>query len=218
MAKKRGGVWKKLVKVRRSTRRLWRRHRRAVVAVSLFAGILLLVGIYSLMTPPRINQQAYQPLLNTIAAGESKGNYDAYFGKPANTELKLTEMTVKQVMAWQETYVSAGSKSSAAGKYQIIRPTLAGLVHELEIDENLPFDAALQDRLAIALIERRGSVDYADQKISREQFAANLAKEWAAMPRVLGGNPDDSYYAGDGLNKARISVDEVYDALTPIKF
>lgn len=55
------------------------------------------------------------------------------------------------------------------------------------------------------------------KKISREQFAANLAMEWAALPRIIGGNPTQSYYAGDGLNKARISTGEVLAAIDKLK-
>lgn len=125
-------------------------------------------------------------------------------------------MSIAEVLAWQERYVAEGSASSAVGKYQIIRATLNGLVAQLKLDPATMFDAALQDRLAITLLERRGSVDFIEQKISREQFAANLAKEWAALPRVIGDNPHESYYAEDGLNKARISINEMYGALAPL--
>ncbi len=122
-------------------------------------------------------------------------------------------MTVAEVLEWQEAHVGAGSVSNAVGKYQIIRPTLTGLVDQLNIDQVERFDEALQDRLAIALLERRGAQDYVNENLSREQFAANLAKEWAALPKVIGPNPDDSYYESDGINKSNISVDEVFQCL-----
>ena len=59
--------------------------------------------------------------------------------------------------------------------------------------------------------------DYAHGRISREQLAHNLSKEWAALPRVIGGNPDASYYDGDGLNKAHVKVDQVMAAITSLK-
>lgn len=79
------------------------------------------------------------------------------------------------------------------------------------------FDANLQDRLAIRLLERRGVQDYAHGRISREQLAHNLSKEWAALPRVIGGNPDSSYYDDDGLNKAHVKVDQVMAAIASLK-
>lgn len=168
---------------------------------------------YHQITSPYIDPPAYTPLLNTIAKGESNGNYNAYFGHPSNTDIRFTKMTVAEVMEWQRQHIQQGSVSSAVGKYQIVRPTLAGLVKQLKLDTNERFDERLQDRLAITLLERRGGQAYIEKKITREQFAANLAKEWAALPRIQGANPEQSYYADDGINKAHIRIDEVYAAL-----
>jgi muramidase (phage lysozyme) len=185
----------------------------------IVAGFILLavIVVYKQSMPSAIDPTAYTPLLNTIAKGESNGNYNAYFGNAANTTLRFTNMTLGEVLHWQEEYVRQGSASSAVGKYQIVRPTLAGLVRQLQLDLQAPFDEALQDRLAIALLERRGALAFAEKKLTREQFAANLAQEWAALPKVTGSNPNESYYAGDGLNKSNISIDEVYKALANLE-
>lgn len=103
------------------------------------------------------------------------------------------------------------------GRYQIISPTLSGLVQQLELNPKQPYDQTTQDKLAVALLERRGAESYINQELTREEFAANLAKEWAALPRVLGGNPNSSYYAGDGLNQAHVKVDEIIQAIDAIK-
>jgi conjugal transfer mating pair stabilization protein TraG len=164
-----------------------------------------------------IPPEAYAPLLETIAKGESNGNYNAYFGEPGNSEVRFTEMPVGEVLQWQDEYVKQGNYSSAVGRYQFIRPTLAGLVKQNKIDLSARFDETMQDRLAIKLMERRGSRAYYDKVLTREQFAANLAKEWAALPKVLGDNPEQSYYADDGVNKSRISIPEVFQALTSLE-
>lgn len=168
-------------------------------------------------TKPLIEPTAYTPLLTTIAKGESNGNYNAYFGRAGNAEIRFTDMTVADVMHWQQEYVKQGKASNAVGRYQFMGTTLAGLVKQLRINPQAKFNEALQDRLAIALMERRGSHAFVQKKISREQFAANLAMEWAALPRIIGGNPTQSYYAGDGLNKARISTGEVLAAIDKLK-
>jgi muramidase (phage lysozyme) len=163
-----------------------------------------------------VNPTTYAQLLHLIAEAESKGNYNAYFGNAGNSSIDFTAMPIAKVMEWQSEYVRQGNASSAVGKYQIIGPTLSGLVNELEVDTSQPFDQATQDRMAITLIERRGAEAYVNSELTREEFAANLAKEWAALPRVIGGNPDDSYYASDGLNKSLISTGEVLSAIEPI--
>jgi muramidase (phage lysozyme) len=167
---------------------------------------------------PTIDPAAYRPLLDTIAKGESNGNYDAYFGNAGNTTVHFTDMTIAEVMQWQKNYVAGGSISSAVGRYQIIRPTLAGLVRQLGIDpQTARFDPALQDQLAITLMTRRGAVAYVQKKLTREQFAANLAKEWASLPKISGADPGQSYYAADGVNRARVSVGQVYHAVDNLK-
>lgn len=87
---------------------------------------------------------------------------------------------------------------TAVGRYQLISTTLAGLVQQLHIDVNQPFDETMQDELAVALLERRGVTEYVNNQIDGRQFAAELAKEWAGLPKVLGDKPEQSYYAGDG--------------------
>jgi conjugal transfer mating pair stabilization protein TraG len=150
-----------------------------------------------------------RPLLDLIAQAESRGNYNAYFGNASNTEVKFTEMSVAEVLDWQKAFVAQGNPSSAVGRYQIINTTLAGLVQELDLQGSEMFDEAMQDRLALALLERRGVVAYINGRIDAKQFAAELAKEWAGLPRILGDAPEKSYYAGDGLNAALVGADEV---------
>ena len=187
-----------------------------VFAVLGFVAIggLASVAIMNMQNDPKLHTAE---LLNTIAKVESKNNYNAYFGNPNNTSIQFTAMTVGEVLAWQKQFVQQGNPSSAVGRYQFIDSTLLGLVRELKIDENAKFDEALQDRLAVALLERRGVREYVDNKISREAFAHSLSKEWAALPKAIGDNPESSYYAGDGLNKAQISVDEIYASIATVR-
>lgn len=201
-----------LLPPRRLSRR--QRARRLALVCSVLAAVALATaGTLHQGTRTVIPQTAYAPLLETIAKGESRDNYDAHYGNAGNSAIRFTDMTVAEVLEWQAAFVRQGSPSSAVGRYQFIRPTLAGLVKQLRIDPQARFDAALQDRLAIALLERRGSRAFVGKALTREQFAAELAKEWAALPRVIGDDPHESYYDGDGLNKSRISIDEVYRAL-----
>jgi muramidase (phage lysozyme) len=179
--------------------------------------LIVVVTIVSQVMPVRIPQTAYTPLLNVIASGESHGNYNAYFGHVGNDSIKFTDMTVGEVLQWQQTYIDQGAASSAVGKYQFLRSTLLSAAAKLHVSHEAKFDARLQDRLAIVLIEKRGSLDYAGGKITRDQFASNLSKEWASLPNVLGVNPTASYYTGDGLNAAHVSITQVYQAIDLLK-
>lgn len=194
----------------------FRRVKRPVSYYAIAAVLTLVLAAAILLERNRMDLN-YTNLLNTIAQGESKGNYNAYFGNAGNNKIDFTAMTVGEVLEWQASYVAQGSPSSAVGKYQFINTTLKSLLNEMGVSHAERFDANLQDRLAIRLLERRGVQDYAHGRISREQLAHNLSKEWAALPRVIGGNPDSSYYDGDGLNKAHVKVDQVMAAIASLK-
>lgn len=161
--------------------------------------------------------ESYRPLLDVIADVESKGNYNAYFGNAHNKTVDFTKMSVAEVMQWQKEYVAAGSPSSAVGRYQIIDTTLAWLVESRGIEPQTLFDETTQDHMAVALLERRGSVQYVNSKLSRDDFAANIAMEWASLPKITGDNPDSSYYAGDGLNASLVKKEKVQKAIEHIQ-
>lgn len=190
------------------------------VVLALFVSVLLLgTFIYNeYMQNKRFvaDPATYTQLLHLIAKAESKGNYNAYFGNSGNKSVKFTDMSIADVLKWQSNYVKQGSPSSAVGRYQILDTTLKGLVKEMRVDTRQRFDQTMQDKMASTLIARRGAEAYVNGELTREGFAANLAKEWASLPRVIGKNADDSFYASDGLNKALVDVDEVLRAIAPI--
>ena len=81
--------------------------------------------------------------------------------------------------------VGPGCRSTAAGAYQIIRPTWRSVAGALGLPD---FSAASQDAAAIELIRRRGALG--DVQGGRfEAAVAKVAGEWASLP----GN-----YAGQG--------------------
>ncbi len=164
-----------------------------------------------------VDPETCQPLLELIAQAESRGNYNAYFGNASNDKLDFTSMSVAEVLRWQSDFIDSGSPSSAVGRYQIINTTLDSLVQQLDLDTSLKFDETVQDSLAMTLLSKRGVNDYLNSRLTKEQFAAELAKEWAALPSVLGDNPGQSYYAGDGLNRALVEVNEVLVAIEQVK-
>jgi len=202
-------------RVRRIKRQLHNKQFILKICVVVFFASVISHTIYMQHRRLTVDPTTYGPLLQLIAHAESKDNYNAYFGNAGNTSIYFTTMSIAEVMKWQADYIHQGSASDAVGRYQIISSTLISLVQQLGINTNELFNPSTQDRLAIALLERRGSENYVNNELSRKEFAANLAKEWAALPKVIGDDPS-SYYAGDGLNKSLVSIDEVQRAIEPI--
>lgn len=205
--------------IRKQLRRIKREFRNRKLVFFVVVAVIGMFGYASYMQNRRltVDTTSYTSLLQLIARVESRGNYNAHFGNAHNTKIDFTQMSIAEVTKWQADYVRQGSPSNAVGKYQIISTTLDGLVRQLKLDPRQKFDQATQDKMAVALLERRGAEKYINKELTREQFAANLAMEWASLPKVIGQNPGDSYYASDGLNKSLIGVDEVLRAIEPIR-
>lgn len=155
-------------------------------------------------------------LLDFIGQTEAPRGYDTIFGNNQGKLPKpLTTMTVDEVIAAGPTWTRSFG-SSAAGRYQFMRATLQDLKKELGLRGIQVLDANLQDRLGYHLLRRRGCDDFVAGKLSATAFGKALAQEWASFP-VLANTQGahraltrgQSYYAGDGLNKALVKPEAV---------
>lgn len=151
-------------------------------------------------------------------ARDGEAAYNTIIGhKEGKLDKPLTSHTLDELTAEQSRWVKNWKVSSgAAGRYQIIRKTLLGLMLELGLRGTQHFDANLQDRLGYHLLKTRGYDAFAAGRTTRETFALSLAKEWASMPvlaEVQGASRKlhrgQSYYAGDGINGALVSAEQL---------
>lgn len=144
------------------------------------------------------------------AEGTDRGRgYDETLGYGAFTggDIDITNMTLDEVDRVQGDMLAHPNNSfnsSALGRYQIVRKTLRSLRRELGLDGSEKFTPELQDRLAQALLERRGLNKWKAGELSDQQFMKNLALEWASLPTASGG----SAYGG----RARVRPSEVLTA------
>lgn len=154
---------------------------------------------------------ALKALLDTIRKHEAPKGYGQIYGgaKGVPKDTDVSKLSLQGVMDFQQRMLKAGSASTACGGYQFIRKTFAATVAEMGLFKETIWTPDVQDEMAVHLMLKRGLNDYLAGKISREAFANNLAKEWASLPVVTaikGASrqlvPGQSYYAGDGLNKA----------------
>ncbi len=144
--------------------------------------------------------------------------YEVIYGhKQDRLKKPLTTMTIGEIVdagpSWTKRF-----GSSAAGAAQFMRATLQGLAKDYPADINgaTVLDGDMQDRLGYALLLRRGYVPFMAGQITRAEFGKRLAMEWASFP-VLEGCPGahrpvargQSYYAGDGINKALVDPRKV---------
>jgi muramidase (phage lysozyme) len=143
--------------------------------------------------------------------------YDTIFGHQEKKLSKpITSMTVNELQGHQPGFTKSFG-SSASGAYQFMLATLRDLETKLSLSGSEIFNPELQDRLGFELLKRRGFQPWLDGKSSTDTFMIGLAKEWASFPvpsRMRGAHRvcerGQSYYAGDGLNKALIAPDVVW--------
>lgn len=145
-----------------------------------------------------------------------RAGYDVIYGhKQGKLPKPLTSMTLDEIQEAQRNW-SRHHGSSAAGAYQFMRATLKGLMAELGLKGSQRLDPDLQDRLAYHLLKRRGYQSFISGKMTLVEFGNRLAMEWASFPvlvTVQGQkrrvHRSESYYAGDGKNKALIKPEDV---------
>jgi hypothetical protein len=149
-----------------------------------------------------------RPLPNLIFKAEVKAkdgdNYNTAFG---NRKFPITNMSVNEVLELQQS-LPKGERAVGAG--QFIPSTLKSLVKDLGLTGNEKMTPELQNRMVEQLMERRGYSAWKAGKLSDEQFADRLSKEWAALPNPKTGK---SYYAGDGVNANTVSLKRFLKAL-----
>ena len=168
------------------------------------------------------NAGYWTPLLELIAAKEAVGgSYDSIY--PGTTKVAryggrpLTDMTIAEANQWQlSTYKERGS--AAAGRYQFMN--ILGQARAAGLSGSDKFSPANQDKIAIHLLTGKRKITAQMIKNNPEEAMIRLGMEWAAfpMPRDMQGakrrvTAGQSYYAGDGRNKAGISVAETKAAL-----
>lgn len=141
-----------------------------------------------------------------------------YGHKEGRLTKPITAFTVDELLDAQKLWAK-NWRGSAAGKYQIIRKTLLGLVAEMGVKGSQKFTPELQDAMGLHLLRRRGWDKFATGEVTLRVFAHSLAKEWASLPVLSKSNGahrsierGQSYYAGDGLNKALVSP-EAFEAV-----
>lgn len=136
-------------------------------------------------------QAAILNLLGRTEGTDRGRGYNETLGYGAFTggDVDLTNMTLNDVDAIQTDMLrhpNNSFNSSAVGRYQIVRTTLRSLKKELGLTGDEVFTPELQDRLAEALLERRGLSKYRAGELSADQFINNLAREWASLPTTSG--------------------------------
>ena len=176
-----------------------------------------------------LDDLANSPIGFLIGKIESRNDYGAYNYKHngryrAKFEGGIDKLTVAEVMAKH-----ASGEIFAAGRFQVIPNTLKDAVIFLGIETNKKFDKEMQDYICSKYLltqKQKRIKEYLFGNGDIHQAMLALAREFASFPVPKGMNlknqrisdGTNSYYDGDGHNKALTSYEEVYEALEKTKY
>jgi hypothetical protein len=163
--------------------------------VAFFAVVIFFVAL----APCSANTT--KDMLDLIGGLEAPEGYDQYYGGIKHAPPKpLSRMRVSEVLDWQRE-AARTSVSTAAGRYQFIRPTLQGLVDAGVVSPNARFNGRTQDKLGAHLLRQAGYRD----GVTDPKIANRIAGVWAALPIVDGDGAGLSRYHGIAGNRALIT-------------
>lgn len=169
-----------------------------------------------------------QPLGNLIGRAESSNDYSAFNffeGGKLKTRYRsdLTEWNLREILQNQKA-----KKMHAIGRYQLLRVTLEEAIASLKLSLDHLFNEGVQDYIFDGYLiarKRPAILAYIEGTGDYKKCRLALAREWASMPVLPGtilhskkiAQGGESYYAGDGYNKAHITDREISEALEATK-
>jgi muramidase (phage lysozyme) len=174
---------------------------------------------------------------NLIAMRESSDDYNkcnkTKGGLKVVNDVKVVELTIAEIQKKQED-----RDVFAVGRYQLIPNTLNAAVTSLSLDTSKKLDEEMQDKIFdeyLIKVKRPKIIAYLEGQGTVEDAMYSSAQEWASIGVEKGKRISDkvtkdkkgkvisreeryaeggeSYYAGDGLNNAHITPEQIKNAL-----
>lgn len=146
-----------------------------------------------------------------------KKGYDAvWHGNRHPLPKPPTEMTVCEVRDWQlaARHIQA---STAIGLYQFVGGTFRQTLEQMDLDCDVKFDPATQDRMGLARLHTRFWAEFKAGLISVEDFGYELAGEWAAFPATKGKDKGYSRHRRIAGNRHQVELDDYLAFLNDLR-
>jgi hypothetical protein len=165
-------------------------------------------------------------LLALVSKGEALKGANSYTSLwPSTSEPSLTQMTLSEVLRFQEVRTNKGFGSNAVGRYQFLKTDLEQSISALALDAGkIRFTAGIQDTL---MITRLKNVRLLDQwlagTLTSDKFMIRLAQEFSSIPVPYPLNgayrlvvKGESYYSTEEFNATTHNADTFFQELEDI--
>jgi len=163
---------------------------------------------------------------NLIGKNESNNDYTVYNTGTKTKPMKVyrrdfSKYTVKQHVANKNTTGNGPDRVFALGRFQIIPKTMEGSYKKAGLTLDSVLSPQNQDLLFYKALLPSAAIRYINkQSDDIDAAVVAIAKVWASVgvPMRMKGahrmlNKDESYYAGDGTNKAHTTSAQMKEAL-----
>lgn len=147
---------------------------------------------------------AREQALGTISKAEV-GIKDPYNTLSGGLLANVTNMTVRDAIAYAKTAWD-GKLANVLGAYQVKDTTLEAVAEKMGLLD-AKMTPAVQDQIAVGLMQERANKATVNGRIDVDKFARELSKEWASLATTTG----QSYYNANGVDKASVPYSKVHD-------
>ncbi len=117
----------------------------------------------------------------------------------------LSNMSVRDAINLAKTSWD-GKLANVVGAYQVKDTTLKDVAEKMGLLD-AKMTPAVQDQIAVGLMQQRANLATVNGQIDVDKFAQGLSKEWASLATTTG----QSYYNANGIDKASVSYAAVHE-------
>ena len=132
------------------------------------------------------NKLRTQNILNFISNTESERDPNRFRDDHLSEEkgkYNFTEMSIGEVLAWQESHKDDKGRYKAVGKYQFMPDTLKEFAEKSGIGLGGQFSSDNQDLLTIAMLNEGGLQEFLkDPDNNKEKMLETLSRRFASIP------------------------------------
>ena len=131
---------------------------------------------------------AFSTHIDRTESGGASDRYDTLYGhRNRNNGVRVSQMTLGEAGRFassdgeygQSVNAEIGRVATPMGKFQIVGSTLRGLQRDLNLPDDVPFSAPVQEQLGLYLAQQR-----VKGPRSRESMRAGLRSEWEGFKNI----------------------------------
>lgn len=159
---------------------------------------------------------SHQRFLDFISTAEwTQNNYNAVFADWGQSEIKITSMSLRDVLYYQTNTLLPSVWHTPVWKYQFNKDTLEDYIDRFGFSLDQKMDVDFQDKIAIIKMKESGLDNFQSWKISQQDFEKNIAWIWAGFPKDASGK---SYYDWVAGNKAQVAYNDYSKEISYLKW